>query len=642
MQTPTGNLADTNLRLLLQTARWALHLTWSSHRRLMTPIVTITLARSLMPAALALAVRGLINAVAAVIGGDVTHTNEIMLWLALGLIITLIDTVGDFGHKFFIQRLDDELNLQINTMILEHAARLDVAYFEDSRFQDIMDRTQQGVARRFTLFVSKALYVVTGLLQMVSLAVILAVIEPLILLVLGIVALPYLIFNWRLARSRYRMEFQRVTKERWTRYFVTRLTGQQHVPEVKLLRLAPLLLQKFQSLMSEFRDQNSFYARRLFVGGSFFAFCSMLAFYATFARVALRVLEGGLTIGDVAIYGGAMARLQSTLQDVIQNVTGGLEHTLHIANLRHFLAIEPQIDKPASEGIALPGSRGEIRLTDVVFTYPGAKKPTLNGVSLHIAPGETVAIVGLNGAGKTTLVKLIARLYEPQQGQICFDGVDIQKLSLDYLHSQTAFVFQGFGRYEATVADNIAYGNWRDLLGQTAKIEAIARRVDAHEMINTMPDGYNTLLGRMFGEYTLSGGQWQKIALARAFARDAALLILDEPTSNLDAQTEYRIFNDFRQLAQGRTTILISHRFSTVSMADRILVMEQGQLIENGTHEQLMVQNGRYALLYNLHRAQFQHENEQQIAGNGRTTAADKLPLLDSHTPDEQGKDAPQ
>lgn len=602
MQTAGETLSSTDLKKLFRTARWALALTWRINKGLLLMIVFLTLLHSMVPAALAIIVRGLVNAVASASGATNANVNEILLWLGLGFGITLVDTVGNFALRYFHQRLHDELNLHVTGDILQHAATLDVAYFEDPDFQDILERTQQGVARRFSLFVSKMLNVAANVLQMITLTSILAVIEPLVVAVLLIVALPYFVFQWRLAKARYAMEFDRITKQRWSRYFVMRLTVPDWVPEVKLLKLAPLLISKFRSLMAEFRDFNQVVYRRVFWGSSLYASLSGLAFYLTFARVALRALSSSLTIGDVAIYGGAMARLRHSLENAIGSMTEALEHTLSIANLRSFFEIEPLSQEPDPLSSLPLAGRGEIIMRDVMFTYPGTNEPAIDGVSLHISPGETVAIVGRNGAGKTTLVKLVARLYEPDCGCIMFDRVDTRAISLNDLHRQLSFVFQRFGRYEATAAENVAYGNWEALVDDRGAIEEVARIADAHHMITKLPDGYDTHLGRMFGQHMLSDGQWQKIAIARAFARDASLLILDEPTSNLDPRAEYRIFANFRQLARGRTTILISHRFSTVSMADRILVMEKGQIIERGTHEELVDQAGHYAALYNLHR----------------------------------------
>jgi ATP-binding cassette subfamily B protein len=448
---------------------------------------------------------------------------------------------------------------------------------------------------------------------MVTLTLVLAVIEPLIILVLLAVALPYLFFQWRLTKSRYRLIFNRVTKWRWTRYFVMQMTNHESVPEVKMLGLAPLLRQRSRQVMVDFRDENRRVYWRIYRGSAAFATISAMAFFVTFARVVLRAVRGGLTIGDVAVYGGAMARLRSSLENTVTTSANAMESALHIANLRRFFAIEPTIQREAVTAVQSGQTlRGDILLENVCFTYPGASQPTLRDLSLQIRSGETVAIVGRNGAGKTTLVKLLARLYDPTEGVILFDGRNLQDWPVTYLHQHVSFVFQQFGRYEAPAAENIAYGDWPRLLHDRSQIEAIARQAGVEEMIARMPNGYDTFLGRLFGEYNLSGGQWQRIAIARAFARPAALLILDEPTSNLDAQAEYRIFSDFRKLAEGRTTILISHRFSTVRMADRILVMENGRITESGTHDELIALGHHYAQLYDLHLRQM----ESLVPGN--------------------------
>ena len=592
---------STSFRNVGATARWALGLTWHTSRALTIGIVVTTLGRSVLPVALALTLRSLVNAGVGALGSGQGFA-AVWVWSALGCVLGIAHALASLAARFFARRLRDELNLNITLAILTHAKDLDVAVFQDPGVSDIVDRTQHNAASHFAQFVTSGLAAFTNVVQAGSLVVLLVVIEPLVAPALLIMGAPYLWFQLRTSRLQYGSEHSRATARRWTRYFVTRLTQPDILAEVKLLGLAPLLIDRFRAVVVELREgERALHWRRL-VGGFVFAAFSTVVSYALFVRLLSRTAGGSFTPGDVAMFGGAVLRLGSMLEDTTLAISGSMEEILHISALRAFFGLKPSA---STGGRPVPAAlRGEIELRNVSFTYPGVREPALSDISLRIRAGETVAFAGENGAGKTTLVKVIARLYDPDQGQVLLDGIDLRELDLSALHRRIAFLLQDSGRYEATVGENIAYGDWRRLIGDRPRLKQLARLAAADDMIEAMPRGYETLVGQMFGEYDLSGGQWQRIALARAFARDATLLILDEPSARLDARAEYELVNRFRELASGRTTILISHRMSTVSLADRIIVLDRGRVVEEGTHQELLALTGHYATLYDLYQRQ--------------------------------------
>jgi len=587
----------TEPRRLFSDSWWALRLVWATNAPVTAGLIMVTLVRGVIPAGLALFARGIINACVKVMDG--APIELVYPWMALGLGLTLLEGIGQLAQTFLSRRLEDDINLAVTTDILTHASHLDLAFFENTRSRETIERAQQNIAVHISGFVLQTLGTVTASLQAVSLTVILATIEPLVLLLAVSFAVPYLAFQWRLTSGYYQNEYRRTTKRRWTAYFVSSITDHRTIPEVRLLNLAPYLIDRFRELMTGFRDEDRRLHRRGFIGSTILVVLMTAGLYAIFFRVIGAVLQGQLTLGDVAVFGGATARLRLALERAIGTLSQAIGQALYITNLRDFMSVSPSLT--SGSGRFTVATRGEIEVSNLSFRYHETAEPAIRDVSLHIAPGEIVGLVGENGAGKSTLIKLICRLYEPDTGTIRFDGRDVRELSVASYHEQIAFVMQHVGKYEASASDNVAYGDWQRLLDDRAAVERVVTAAGIDPLFRSLPAGYDTMVGRRFGSHDFSGGEWQRVAIARALARQASLLILDEPTASLDARAEFELFSRFRELAAGRTTLLVSHRFSTLSMADRILVMDEGRLVEQGTHAELVAHGGLYATLFSLH-----------------------------------------
>lgn len=584
---------------------WSLRLGWSVSRLYVLMLCGLTLIQGILPAMAALAGRNLLNSVSAIMMDAGGERQSVYFWLIAGFTLAMALIMTTNFQKYIRGRFQDDMNVRLSRQLLAHAASLDYASFEDPEHQDLIAKVKDNTSGSGITLLGLLLSITTGLVQATSLVALLIYIEPLVTPLILMVSIPYFVFRIRFVRRRTEEQLARAQKRRWSGYYSSHLISPDRAAETRMLNLGPVFLEQHGAIQEEFRARNIQYSRFDLIGTSVFVTASLVAVYVAFARAAIGAIERGLTIGDVAIFGATATQLRGIIQRTVDQIGTLREQVIHTAVLMDFLALEP---KAMAGNRELPESlRGEILLHEVTFSYPGASKPALESITLSIEPGETVALVGRNGSGKTTLAKLLARLYDVDSGRIEIDGIDLRDIDPNSMHRHMSCVFQNFGRFEATAAENIAYGDWEALLHQQSAIQSIAKYTGIDEVIEALPNGYDTRLGRLFGETTLSGGQWQQIAITRALARNTPIIVLDEPTANLDVHAEYELYELLRRLAEGRTVLLISHRFSTVRMADRIIVLDKGRIVEQGPHDDLLQRNGPYATLYRLFERQMVH-----------------------------------
>lgn len=505
-----------------------------------------------------------------------------------GRLIGLVDTL-----------LSDRLTLRTSVRLMDHAATLDLETFEDAGFQDRLERARRQSSGRMTLL-GQVLGQLQDLVTVATLGAGLVIFNPWLILLVLVALVPAFLGEAHFNARSYALDFSRTGERRELDYLRQTAASVETAKEVKIFGLSPFLTARYQALSESFYAANRKIARARALWGGVFTGLGTLGYYAAYGWIILDTLQGRLTLGDLTFLSGSFLRLRGLLQGILNGFSSMASQALYLEDLFSFFQIAPRVTSPrAPRPLVLPLTRGFV-FDKVGFRYPGAETWAVRDLSFTLAADETLALVGENGAGKTTIVKLLARLYDPVEGRITLDGHDLRDYDLADLRRVVGVIFQDFARYNMTAADNIAVGRIEDREDR-ARIQAAAAASLAEPVIARLAQGYDQMIGKRFRNgVELSGGEWQKLAIARAYMRDAHVLILDEPTAALDARAEFEVFQRFKDLSQGKTAILISHRFSSVRMADRILVLSGGKVEAQGSHAALLAEGGRYAELFEL------------------------------------------
>ena len=582
-----------------------LRMVWEAAPKVIIASITCRVLAALIPVAALTVTRVIVNDIFNLLKHGSTLPQHFWWLVALefalagvasGILIRLIN--------FCDIVLADKYSRHISTKIMEHASRLDLTSYEDPLFYDRMERARVQGTDRIVMIQSTGL-LIQQVVTTLSLAGGILFLSPWILAVLVGCVIPAFLGETHFAFMGYSLNFRQTPAKREMDYLRILGGSKETAKELKLFGLASFLVSRYTKLSNELHEQNVGLAKRRMWVGALFTLLSAAGYYGSYAFVIYKTVTGVLNLGTFTFMTGAIALASSNIQAMFSTFSTIADQALFITDLLEFFNVQPKVfSKPNALPAPRPIRKG-FEFQNVSFAYPGQTRMVLSDVSFRLEPSERLALVGENGQGKTTIVKLLTRLYDPTEGQILLDGMDLREYDVEDLWKEIGVIFQDFMRYDLTASENIAIGRIEDQ-GNIFRVRSAAQKSLAEQVIRKLPKGYDQVLGRRFeGGVDLSGGEWQKMALARAYLRDAQLLILDEPTAALDAKSEHEVFQRFAELTKGKMALLISHRFSTVKMADRILVLEGGRIAEQGHHEQLLLNKGRYAEMFELQAASY-------------------------------------
>ncbi|MBI5676767.1 MAG: ABC transporter ATP-binding protein [Nitrospirae bacterium] len=580
----------------------ALRLVWQSTPNWTIASAVLIILQGALPLLTLYLMKLIVDAVTAGIASpDKTEAFKQVLYLiGLAGIATIFSTLCSSIAGVVNEQQTQMVSDYMNSIIHAKSVEVDLEYYENPKYHDTLQRAQREGPFRPGKIVNGLVQFCQNSISLVAMASLLITLHWGIAAVLFLTVVPGIFVRVKYSHRIYDWQRTRTSAERKAAYFHWMLTGEAHAKEIRLFDLGSLFMQRFQNLRVQLRKERlGITSRRSIAELITQTFCA-LAVLASYLFIAYRTVQGLLTMGDLVMYYQAFQRGQSFMKSTLNSMADLYEDNLFLSNLYEFLELKPKVTEPSHpKRFPAPMQTG-IVFDSVDFIYPGNKIKALDDISLTIRPGEVIALVGENGSGKTTLVKLLCRLYDPSSGAITIDGINIQDFKITDLRREISVIFQDYARYHLTARENIWFGNI-DMKSDDEQILHAARHAGIDDVIAGFENGYETVLGKWFEDgKELSIGEWQKIALARAFLRDTRMIILDEPTSSMDAKTEYKVFQKFRDLVQGRSAVIISHRFTTVRMADRIYVLSKGSIIEGGSHEELIRYGGKYARMFEM------------------------------------------